>query len=653
MYKRRIKVFLGIVALTLLTLALRVGYLQLIRGDEYRRQAAESLQRVELLPARRGRIMDRTGRFVLAKDEACHDLCLDYRFITRNKRWIRRRKRQIVKAEGVSPAQAEQIFRQRQKQTWRLTQQVAGRHNVNLRETVNDVLERVQKMRRRRDYDVREQFQPHPIIKGLDNAEAVELKSKLSDTVGMAVRPSHRRLYPYGHLACHVIGMTGLAWREDEEKYNLTADEADWLTRMRSNYLPWDTIGRRGVEAMGEKVLRGKRGYRLLKRTSDGLAVLAEQPAEHGKDVHLTLDMTLQTRLTQMLMEKRYTGCVVVLSVPLGEVLALVSVPTFDLNRYRQDYELLATNVIDLPLLHRAVARRYPPGSTAKPISALAGLHSGRITVNTTYTCYGCLNPNYPGRFRCWYRPGHGQVDLRNALRHSCNVYFYNVGNAVGLDYLSQWFLKFGFGEPPGTGLPCERRGLVPTPDWLRRYAHRAPRPADARFLAVGQGAVEATPLHVANAMATIARDGKFLSPILALECGPKRIVRDLKMKPAHYRAVQEGMYRVVNSPGGTAHKVFYGWGVRRVGVTVCGKTGTAQTVAQRVDSNNDGRITTADRVVRRGDMAWFAGFAPRNNPKIAFAVLVEYVKTGGGSRNAGPIGRETIRLCEKLGYFK
>ncbi|HOF19284.1 MAG TPA: penicillin-binding transpeptidase domain-containing protein, partial [Phycisphaerae bacterium] len=497
MYKRRIKIFLGLVAVVFAVMIARLGYLQILRGDDYRLQAEEALQKYELLPARRGRILDRTGECVLAKDEACTDLCLHYRFLTADEKWIRVQQNRIRKQEHVSPDEARQIYQDRARRTWQIVEEQARERNVDLPTTIEEIVRRVERIRAGRDYDVREQNQEHPVLCALDNETAVRLKPQLEDTVGLALRSTHKRVHPFGDLACHVIGMTGRVWAEDLEERNLTAaDEPDWLERLRRNYQPWDTIGRRGVEAMCENILRGVRGSRRLKRIGTGVQVLEEVPAGHGHDVHLTLDLRLQQEGVAQLHKAGYTGCVVILSVPLGEVLALVSVPTFDLNRYSQDYEILAEETLYLPLLHRAVGRRYSPGSTIKPLMALAGLGAGVIGEHTTYNCQGSFDPRYPDRFRCWNRNGHGSEDLRAALRDSCDVYFYHVGQLLGLDKAAPWLNQFGYGDLPGTGLPDERAGLVPTVDWMRRHGRTAELRGEARLEGIGQGVIEATPLH-------------------------------------------------------------------------------------------------------------------------------------------------------------
>ena len=643
MYKRRIKVFVALVIAMMTVVVLRLGYLQIVRGEHYRRQAEDSLQSIRLLPSRRGSILDRTGRYVLAKDEATQDFCLDYRFLTGEENYARRHILRIARAEGLTVEQAGRIYDQRAQATWRVAEDTARRHGQQLEDTVRSIRERVRRLREGRDFDVREQRMSHPVVAGLTPEAAVELMPQLEALVGASLEPSHRRVYPYGALACHVVGLTGRVWKEDQDAHNLPADEADWLTRKRTDYLNSDRIGRRGVEAMCEEILRGRRGYRRLKAGVGDPEVLEEVPAEHGRDVHLTLDLQLQEFATKLLEKHGYTGAAVVLDVELGEVLALVSVPTFDLNRYQEDYELLSTNLIDLPLWHRAVAFRYPVGSTAKPITMLAGQASGKVTRHTTFHCQGYLHN--PSSFKCWiwkYRVGHGTLNMVEALKDSCNVYCYHVGNLVGLDYLASWFRKFGYGEKCGSGLPDERAGLAPDEAWLREHRNRNEVPADARFMSIGQGIMEATPLHVANAMATIARRGKHLSPVAVLEGGPPRQVRDLGIPPEHMAAVWEGMFRVVNDSSGTAYKPFH-QGVEPLPFQLYGKTGTAQCAPLRVDG----------RVVRSGDMAWFAGFAPRDKPKVAFAVVVEYVEEGSGAKTAAPLAREILRACHRLGTIE
>jgi len=664
MYKQRIKVFLGLLAAVFLLLVGKLVQLQVIEGKQYRLKAEEAMRKVSILPVMRGKITDRNAH-TLAMDEPCFDLCLHYRLLTNDPAWIRDQVRQIARKGHFDKAEAAAVYKERAERTWATARELAARSGTDLDEAVRTVVEKVRAVRRIVNRDradeitVAEEEQLHPVIARLDDMTAFGIREEIDagGLVGIAVEPSFWRKYPFGSDACHVIGMTGKVWPEEMEDLNIKDDQAPWLERMRSNYLPGDTIGKVGVEKMCEQYLRGRRGYRRYRLSGE---TLREEPTVQGGDVHLTLDIVLQKQIAEMFEAKGFTGAAVVLNLgepraPMNEVLAMVSVPTYDLNDYARNYPSLVKDEVRLPLMHRAIVQRYQPGSTVKPLAAIAALTEGVITTATTIDCRGYMYN--PDSFRCWffkkYGLMHGPLNVTEGLQHSCNIFFYTVGQRLGTRRLCEWFCLFGLAEPPGTGLPGERAGTVPTEQWLRARSNRGYQPGDARFMAVGQGLLTVTPLHMADAIATIARDGVFLSPTLALEAGPKQVRRDLPVIPAHMKAVKEGMYRVVNDRQGTAWHVFHDPGVIPVeGVEICGKTGTATTAPQRIDSNNNGRIDEGDQIVRSGDTAWFVGFAPRDNPQIALAVTVEYVE-GGGGKNAGPIALEIVRLCKNMGYLR
>lgn len=663
MYKIRVKIFLTVIVLATLVMATRLMHLQVFLGASFRDEYEQMLKRTEFLPARRGRIIDRLGH-ILAEDHPCHDLCLHYGLLSQDDHWIRRQQRRLRREFGLSEDQAAQRYDQLARHTWDLTRRAAARTGVILYDqgdeagVIDRILRRVRRMRRRVGTNVREQGWAHVIVPALDEDVALALRSQAEGTIGMEIRPSHRRRYPCGAAAAHVIGLTGQVNEAEQHRHNLGVDEARWVERMRRNYLAGDTLGKRGVEKMCEKRLRGRRGY--VRYSAPGVVEHSEV-ARAGRDVHLTLDIDLQIRLAELFRRERAkqyaqatspldrcpNGCIVVLSVEQAEVLALVSVPTFDLNTYRKDLADLLSDQKDLPLLHRAVYTRYPPGSTVKPIAALAALGAGVISTHTTYHCTGYLFPNLRDRFRCWIakRGGaHGTLNVVGGLQHSCNVFFYHVGERLGTDQLRDWFTRFGFADPAGTGLPEERAGHLPT--------ERSR--ALARMMAIGQGGIEVTPLHMASAMVTLARGGRYLSPFVALEGGPRRVQRMFPLVESDAQAVREGMRRVVNDRRGTAWRIFHGSGVEELPFEICGKTGTAQTPPSRVDSNKNGRIDVRDAIVYRGDTAWFVGFAPADNPKIALAVMCEHA--GGGGAHAGPIAREAFRLIYQLrdrGYFQ
>ncbi len=663
MYKLRMKIFLGLLAAVFLLLAGKLVQLQVIEGEVYRNKAEEAMRKVKVLPVMRGQVSDRKGR-ILAIDEPCFNLCLHYRLLTEDPDWAKARIRRIAREKRISRDVAAVLFQRRADKAWEVARRLADEAGVDLEQAVAAAVDRVRAVRRMvnrnraEEITVAEEEQCHPIITGLDEITAIRLRTDADMTIGLSVEPSHRRWYPFGHDACHVIGHTGKVWPGERDRYNLKEGQAPWLERMRANYLPGDTIGKVGVEKMSENYLRGRRGYRRFRVSGE---TIDEEATVQGGDVYLTLDIVLQKRIAGLLEAKGFTGSAVVLGIgtpeaPSSEVLAMVSVPTYDLNKYRTQYPQLVKDEVRLPLMHRAIVQRYQPGSTAKPLAAVAALSEGVVTTATTINCRGYMyNPN---SFRCWifkrFGRGHGSLNCTESLEHSCNIYFYAVGQRLGARRLCDWLSMFGLAEVPGTGLPGERAGTVPTEKWVRRRLGRSIRPADARFMAVGQGLLTATPLHMANAIATIARDGVFLTPTIAMEGAPKQKRHDLPVTPVHMQAVKEGMYRVVNARSGTAWKYFHGPGTRPIpGVEICGKTGTATTAPQRIDSNRNGRIDRGDRIVRRGDTAWFVAFAPHDNPRIALAVTVEYVTSGGGGANAGPIAREIVRLCHEMGYLQ
>ncbi len=644
MYFRRVKFFLGFVLIILGVLIVRLGHLQLMRAVDYRDQFEQRLQGWRPLPVKRGSILDRSGKRPLAFDEPCFDLSLNYKFLSLSR----------LEAEekyGLAPTL----------KTWALVETIAVANGVDLKKKLAQIRRRVEaidkSVRARSGYPAAETRWPHVVIRGLTDTQAVEIRGQLDGIDKWThLQPSHKRSYPYGRLSAHLIGVLGEISAPQYKSQVLPEDQLTQLTQELTDganlrpqraaaisdrllrYHPGDLLGRSGVEKMCEDQLRGRRGYQCFRRSGRGRNLVADSPAQHGSDIRLTVDLDLQQYLTRLFEAKGYSGSAVVLSLPKGEVLSLVSVPTYDLNDYYQDYTRLVRDEVNLPLIHRAVARRYPPGSPAKIIAALAGLSGGRIDSQTQFVCEGKLRPGRPG-FGC--TSSHGPISLIEAIKRSCNIYFYKVGDALGPRQLAMWFSMFGYDQPPGTSLPEERAGLVPTSRWLAKTGNRLYR-ADSWLMAIGQGKLEATPLHVANAMATIARGGEFLSPTVLLGGNDEVQPKPLPVRQSDIDLIKTGMRKVVSERGGTAYSAFHQDGAFVSNVSVCGKTGTAQTSPHRVGG----------QVVRSGDTAWFVGFAPYDKPKIAFAVAVEYITDGGGGSVAGPIGRDLISMCEKLGYF-
>ncbi len=387
---------------------------------------------------------------------------MDYRLISADAEWVAKEKRRIAAdLPGRRRQQmeaAEKIFADRSTRAWALAAEACG-SATNRDLMVGEIRSRVEPLIARRRSRPIEADSPQALVSELDEAAAAKLRARLSGTIGLSVEPALKRIYPAGEVACHIIGVTGPVTPRNRDRFNDTS--ADDLTRIREDYRINDVIGQFGVEKLCETELRGFRGY----RKTAGLGQPEEVVDAHdGKDIHLTLDLDLQQELTRKYRQTYpgRNGCAVLLNVSDGTVLAMVSIPTFDLNKYRQDYAHLAGDDFDFPLIHRAIARAYPPGSTAKPLAALAALGSGAITPATTFECQGRLFPD-KDYLKC--TAVHGRLDLTEAIAKSCNVYFYHVGETVERNHpgkLLEMYRAFGYGEPLLSGLAGESAGSLP-----------------------------------------------------------------------------------------------------------------------------------------------------------------------------------------------
>lgn len=664
MFNRRLITFLVLVGGLMLIILARLAQLQLRYGDHYAAEAEKSMRYVRSLATHRGDILDRNGR-TLATDLACSEFRMDFRALLVDRvrrdtrrlmeqeglsadraqrrveqrldeigelellvRWMGRRARVIARDERIGEDQAMELLVTRVAATIDRAAAVAGVSRSVLESNADTVIDRVSTWRRRVGTLLAEEVASHAVLDGLDDRTASLLRDEAPNMIGASVGPSTMRDYPYGDIACHVIGRVG---RVSREVLDADPEPDDPLRR----YLPDETVGMSGVERLCERTLRGRRG--LLERRVTG-EVLAHVEPVGGRDVRLTIDIELQEQLTALMRgydEQRgiragmYNGAAVVIDVPTGDILAMVSTPTYDLNTYSADYRALVADHENFPLLNRAVARAYPPGSTMKPITAVTALSRRIIAPGTQFTCHGHDDSRKP---RCWFKSGHGTIALSEAMMNSCNAYFTALADLLGPDRLTAGMREFGLGAAPGTGLPGETAGVVPDLDWLGRRYGRSWWPSDGRFMSIGQGLVLASPLQVVNAIAAIARDGLYRPAVLIREIDAAPIGRQLDISMAHLHVVQEGMCRVVNDPASqTAYKY-----ARHPAVTVCGKTGTAQT-------ERPGR-----------SMAWFVGYAPRERPRVAFAFVLDYVEPGeGGGKTAGPLAPALIDILLALGYLQ
>ena len=463
------------------------------------------------------------------------------------------------------------------------------------------------------------QYQPIAIKEELTPAELAFVEShKDADTFPeLEVIHVQHRLYPRDGLAAHVIGYVG------------EVSEAELNTPEFARFRQGDVIGKDGIEREYNDVLMGVDGQRRVEVDSFGneRRVLAEdKEAVPGKSLQLTIDLDLQA-VAELTMENR-RGAVVALDPRTGEVLAMVSRPAFDPNLFAgrirtKDWKDLIDNP-DHPLMNRAIQAQQAPGSTFKPIVALAGLETGAIDENFHVNCPG--GANFYGRFfKCWSR--HGGVELHRGLVQSCDTFFYNVGNRMNIDDIAHYAEMVGYGHKTGIDLPHEAEGVVPSTKWKIRNFREKWYPGETISVSIGQGATTVTPLQMAAAIGGMAIGGVWNQPHLVREGARLIPARHGELNQENIRKVVSGMYGVVNE-GGTGVRA------RLPGINVAGKTGTAQ-----LASNEVLKGTKIGQTMK--DNAWFVGFAPVENPEIAVATLFE---GGQHGQLAAPIVRDVMK---------
>lgn len=451
------------------------------------------------------------------------------------------------------------------------------------------------------------------------------------DVVGRLIRH-----YPQGPLFAHAVGYVGRINQQETQVID------------RQNYKGTLQIGKTGVEKQYEDLLHGTVGYRQVETNVQGRTVreLFSEPATAGQDLYLHLDINLQQAAAEALGD--YNGSVVVLDTKNGGVLALVSKPDYNPNSFVngisvKEYAELRDS-IDQPLFNRALRGHYPPGSTFKPFVALAGLELNVVTQQSRTYCPGFYSlPGNTHRYRCWKRVGHGHVDLKSAMAESCDVYFYDLAHAIGIDRLHGFLDLFGFGHQTGVDIPGESKGLSPSREWKRNQRNQAWYPGETLISGIGQGFNQMTPIQLAHATATLGMMGTVYTPQLvrATKTDNEEGMQLLGVqqadslpiqKSSHWQSVIESMVEVVHGKRGTA---------RHIGTDLpfqfAGKTGTAQVFGIAQDAKYDAELLAK----KLHDHALFVAFAPAVDPEIAIAVVVE--NGGSGSATAAPIARKLI----------
>lgn len=475
---------------------------------------------------------------------------------------------------------------------------------------------------------------PIRLKKGVSLKEAAIVESHRLDLPGVVIRPEFQRNNPEGGYAAHVLGYVGAASEEQ-------------LAREEFQGLPLGSvIGQYGVERIYERTLRGRAGRKLIEVDALGheKRMISVDKPQVGNDVYLTIDFRLQKLAEDLLGEE--AGAIVALDPQTGDILALASRPSFDPNALSRGLRADVWNAIlqdeRHPLTNRAIQGQYPPGSTFKIIMAAAALDTNTVEPTETLHCGGRFR--FGGRtFRDWKKYGHGAVDLRKAIAQSCDVYFYRLGNRMGVDTIAVYARQFGLGVRTGIDLPAERTGLIPSSEWKQRTRGEPWYPGETISVAIGQGYVTVTPLQMAKVIGMIGNNGIAFQPHVL------RGVRGRKGEwidewsptqaapltlPAHQlEAIQAALAAVVTE--GTAQRA------RSSVVPLAGKTGTAQVVSLRSKSQEE----TPKRL---RDHAWFVAYAPFEHPGIAVAVLVEHMGHGGSA--AAPLVKELIEAYVSYG---
>lgn len=565
-----------------LTLVIRLWYLQVVQGSYLKALAESNRLRQIILPDHRGRIYDRNG------------------------------------VELVSSRAS---------------------FNVTLRrEDIPDLdvlLERLDKLITFDRVEAKEQilaipsFSPYVVAYDINRDEAAGIEERRYELPGVSLEIVPIRNYNHGSLAAHLVG-----YMAEITKGQLQMDEF-------KGYRQGDIIGKYGVEKSFESALHGTRGKKIVEVDAAGreLEVIRSMSSSAGRDLFLSVEYQTQVAAEKAMEGKR--GAVVAIKPDTGEILAMVSAPAFDPNKFAigvdRSYWNTLINDPYRPLNNRAIQGLYAPGSTYKIVVAAAALEAGVIDEDTVFFCPGYYKMGRK-RYRCWKRGGHGEMDLNNALKQSCDVYFYQVGLKVGIDRLAQTAKRFGLGGLSGINIEHEKSGLIPTTSWKEKNRKEVWIKGETLSASIGQGFNLTTPLQMARVIAAVANDGWMANPrLMRVEKGGDM---ELKQPSGHsvgisqenLALIREGLYAVVNEKHGT------GWRARLRDVLVAGKTGTSQVVSLR---DNDQR-TQEETPEKFRDHAWFVGFAPYDDPKIAVAVIVEH--SGSGGKVAAPIAGRVVK---------
>lgn len=596
----RMRIVVGFILLFFIFLLSRVYYLSIKSNVYYEELARQNAIKTQSLAPTRGQISDRNGIFLAINDLGFSVSIKPYLSIKKaNQEILNQELNTLTSLFGdLNATVLERIYKRND-----------SHYNQNFIEVI--------------DFIPYEKMLPH--------------FSKLHLNENIEVKPVVRRKYPFGFLASHIIGYVGKANLQD-----VSENEIARLT----NY-----IGKSGIERYYNEILQGKKGERNYKinALNQEIEQLSYSPPV-SRDIELSIDMRLQTFLSGLFSNN--TGAVVIMDIENGEILAAGSFPEYDLNSFvsgisHKEWSELS-NSPDHPFTNKLVNGLYPPGSVVKMGVALSFLNSKSINTSTSFFCSGGIE--FGGRnFRCWNRDGHGNVNLKQAIMQSCDVYFYEGSLRVGIDRISSTLGRIGFGAKTGVDLPNEFVGTVPSKEWKMQRFKRAWFQGETLNTAIGQGDFSVTPMQIAKYTAQIAKGSRviphFLRRIednnLTLQGENEEVFTLFEQSQLPY--IRDAMYAVANEQGGTAYRY-----LSRLPIKVAAKTGTAQVIGFSQKDKN--RVSEADLEYYTRSHTWLTSYAPYANPRYVVTVLVEH---GGRSITSGMATAKIYEKMKELKYFE
>lgn len=568
----------------------RLWSLQIQQGDEYKKLAENNRVRYLEVAAPRGNILDRKGREIVTNRPSFNVV------------WVR--------------------------EDGRLDDELIKKMARVLDEDVSSLLARIRKMAGTPGHF------PVRLAEDIDWDKVAYIENNRMELPGIKIEVVPLRVYHYGNVASHVIGYLG-----EINKKELNKAEP-------GVYRGGDMIGKMGLERLREKELSGEKGRHYMEVNALGFEQrnLKGTDPLPGNDLQLTLDVDMQKAAEDIMMEEEKSGAVVAIEVNSGRLLMLASSPVLEIDKFiggisHKNWQEMLDNPFH-PLINKVVQGQYPPASTYKIVTAIAGLGEGVINPDTIIYCPGYYR--FGNRtYRCWKRGGHGAVNLKRALSESCDVYFYQVGQRLGVNRLAGYATRLGLGKKTGVEMEHEKDGLIPTAEWKMKRYGKPWQEGETLSVAIGQGFDLVTPIQLALMTATVANGGTLYRPSLietvrdpdgqVIEQFTPTVLERFSGQGRNLQLVRNGLIEAVNGRRGTGRRA------RFENITVAGKTGTAQVVRLKQYKH----LKEEDIPYKYRDHAWFTCFAPAENPEIAVSVLVEHGLHGGSA--AAPIAKAVL----------